>query len=171
MNYKPQVHKQIAAALIILVALYGALFYFVKPIQAADIMSRLLFAAKLLSFVPLPLLAGIGATVVARYSDSSLIRGYEAEPPKRFSLLLAYNSNTIEQTLLHSISVVTFCLVAPQPMLIFAVAQVTAFLLGRLLFFLGYRRDSIQRLMGFVIGYYPVIVAVVASCVFTLITA
>lgn len=168
MSYKPEVHKRIAVGISILAALYGAAFFVLPPVQAIDSASRLLLAAKLLGFIPLPLLAGVWATVFVRYSDASLIQGYKAAPSERLALLHAYNANTLEQTALHALSIVAFCAVVPQRLLVFAMAQVAAFLLGRLLFFLGYRRAPLKRLVGFVLGFYSAVAAIVTSCAFAL---
>jgi hypothetical protein len=170
MNHKTQVHKQIASALTALVVLYGAVLMIASPIKATDSIERLVFAAKLLGFLSLPLLCGIGLTVVARYNDASLIQGYKAVS-ERLEFIRAYNTNTLEQTTVHALSVVAYCVVVPQQWLVFALAQVLAFILGRLFFYFGYRRAALQRFFGFVMGYYPAIVAVLTACVFAIVPA
>jgi hypothetical protein len=68
-----------------------------------------------------------------------------------------------------ALSLVAFCAVVPASLLVFAYAQVVAFLLGRLMFFTGYQRAPLHRLVGFAVGYYPSVVAVFVSCVISLI--
>ncbi len=168
MSHKILVHKHIAAALCILAVLYAAVYFLVGPVMAIEPVARLLLAAQLLGFVALPLFVGIALTVHARYSDSSLIQGYKSSPTERFVFLQAYNTNTLEQVALQALSLVAFCAVAPEPLLVFAYAQVAAFLLGRFMFFVGYQCAPMHRLVGFAVGYYPSVVAVGASCLFTL---
>lgn len=168
MSHKVLVHKHIAVALCILALLYAAVYLLVAPVGVAEPVARLLLAARLLGFVALPLLAGIALTVHARYSDSSLIQGYKSAPTERFAFLEAYNTNTLEQTALQALSLAAYCVVVPEPLLVFAYAQVAAFLLGRLMFFVGYQRAPMRRLVGFAVGYYPAIAAVGASCLYSL---
>lgn len=171
MSHKLLIHKHIAAALCILAVLYAAAYCLLDPIRAIDPFTRVLLAAQLLGFVALPLFVGIAFTVHARYSDSSLIQGYKSSPTERLAFLQAYNTNTLEQLALQALSLVAFCAVAPEPFLIFAYAQVAAFLLGRLMFFVGYQHAPMHRLVGFAVGYYPSVIAVGASCMFSLFAA
>ncbi len=168
MSHKVLVHKHIAAALCILAVLYASVYFLVEPVRAIEPVARLLLAARLLGFVALPLLVGIALSVHARYSDASLIQGYKSSPTERFAFLQAYTTNTLEQAALQALSLVAFCAVAPEPLLVFAYAQVAAFLLGRLMFFVGYQRAPMHRLVGFAVGYYPSIAAVGASCLLSL---
>lgn len=168
MSHKVLVHKQIVAALCILTALYAAVYFLAEPVLAIEPVARLLLAARLLGFVALPLLVGIALSVHARYSDSSLIQGYKASPTERFAFLQAYTTNTLEQASLQALSLAAFCAAAPEPLLVFAYAQVAAFLLGRFMFFVGYQRAPMHRLVGFAVGYYPSIAAVGAACLFSL---
>lgn len=144
------------------------MYVIVEPVEVAEPVARLLLAARLLGFVVLPLLTGIALMVYARYDDSSLIQGFKSSPNDRFAFLQAYTTNTLEQTALHALSLVAFCAVVPEPLLVFAYAQVAAFLFGRLMFFVGYQRTPMHRLVGFAVGYYPAIAALGASCLYSL---
>ena len=170
-SHKSGVRRQIGAGVAILGAIYGIVFFLTPAIEANDSTARLALAAKLLGFVSLPLIAGVGATVLARYGDSSLIHGYKAPINDRLAMLLAFNLNTLEQTVLHALSIAAFCVTVPGALLSFAVAQVGAFIIGRALFFVGYRRNPLHRFVGFVVSYYPALAAIVAACTFTIINA
>jgi hypothetical protein len=169
MSYKVLVHKHIAAALCILTVLYVTVYLLVEPLRSPEPVTRLMFAARLLGFASLPLFVGVASTVYTRYSDASLIQGYKSLPTERLQFLQAYNTNTLEQLALLALSLVAFCAVVPASLLVFAYAQVVAFLLGRLMFFTGYQRAPLHRLVGFAVGYYPSVVAVFVSCVISLI--
>jgi MAPEG family len=171
MGYKTVVHKHIVAAICILLILYEGVYLIVDPILGIESVNRLLFAAQLVGFVSLPLFVGIALTVHARYSDSSLIQGYKSSPTERLLFLQAYNTNTLEQLALSVLSLLAFCATAPEPLLVFAFAQVAAFLLGRVMFFIGYQRAPMHRLVGFAVGYYPSVVAVGAACLFTVLAS
>jgi hypothetical protein len=168
MNHKILVHKHIAAALAILSVIYSATYFLFPSAQSVEPVARLLLAASLLGFVSLPLFSGIALAVHARYSDSSLILGYRSSPTEGFGFLQAFISNTLEQSALQSLSLLAFCATAPEPLLVFAYAQVAAFLIGRAMFFFGYRSSPMHRLAGFAVGYYPSVAAVGASCFFAL---
>jgi hypothetical protein len=169
--HKNQVHRQVAVALAILVVLYLTIWLGAAPMPAADVPHRLLLAAKLMGFAVLPLFAGISAAVYARYSAAALIQGFKSVPSERLALLLAYNQNTLEQTVLHALSLPIFCVTVPAALLVFAYAQVAAFLLGRLMFYIGYRRAPLQRLAGFAVGHYPAIAAVLVGCAMAVFSA
>ena len=62
-------------------------------------------------------------------------------------------------------------MVVPEFLLSLAVAQVCAFLIGRVLFFVGYRRSPLHRFLGFVVSYYPALAAIVAACAYSIIAA
>jgi hypothetical protein len=168
MSHKNHVHKHIAAALCILVVLYAAAYFLLEPARSIEPVVRILLAAKLLGFLALPLFVGIAVTVHARYSDSSLIQGYKSTPTERLEFLRTYNTNTLEQLALQALSLVAFCAVAPESLLVSVYSQVAAFLLGRFMFFVGYQNAPMHRLVGFAVGYYPSVIAVGASCIFSL---
>lgn len=159
MNHKSIVHKHIVAAIMILAVLYAAVYLFAEPVHLVETAGRLLLPARLMVFIALPLLAGVGAAVHARYSDASMIHGYQSLPNEHFKFLQAYTSNTLEQASLQAMSLVAFCAVVPEWLLVIAYAQVGAFLLGRFMFFVGYQKNPLHRLAGFAVGYYPSILA------------
>ncbi len=171
MSHKTVVHKHVIAALCIIGVLYEGVYLLVYPVLGIDSVERLLFAAQLLGFLALPLFVGIAFTVYERYSDSSLIKGYQSTSTERFQFLQAYNTNTLEQLALAGLSLTAFCASVPENLLVFAYAQVAAFLLGRTMFFIGYQRAPMHRLVGFAVGYYPSVVAVGAACLFTVLAS
>lgn len=166
-RHKTIVHKHIIAALVTLASIYGLVFMLIPAQPGIEASARIMLGAKLLGFLALPLLFGIATTVHARYCDASLINGYKATSTERISFLLAYNSNTLEQTVLHTLALLAFCAAAPESLLPISIAQVAAFLLGRAMFFIGYRKDPMYRLAGFAVGYYPAIAAILSACFFT----
>jgi hypothetical protein len=168
MNHKSLVHKHIAAALVILSVIYAAAYFLIPSMHGIESVSRLLLAAKLMGFISLPFFSGIALAVHARYSDPVLINGYKSSPTEDFVFLQAFISNTLEQTALQALSLAAFCAAAPESLLVLAYAQVVAFLIGRTMFYFGYRSSPMNRLVGFAVGYYPSIAAAGASCLFVL---
>jgi hypothetical protein len=168
MPHKKIVHQQIAIALMLLAIIYGAIAYYSPYAPSADVVARLAYACTLQVFIVFPLYIGIMVAVYMRYSSANLIQGYGATTEEKFSLVQAYNKNTVEQTLLHALSIFTFCSVVPAYLLKFAVAQVLAYLLGRALFAIGYKINPLYRLTGFALGSYPAYLAILISSFFAL---
>ena len=122
----------------------------------ATVGERLSFALWADVFIALWL--GISIALLARHrfftpediDGGGLTRGSETA-----SILQATLQNTLEQTVLAVLAHVTWATLMPVSWLSAIPAAVVLFLVGRVLFLLGYRGGAPSRALGFALTYYP----------------
>jgi hypothetical protein len=134
----------------------------------ATVAERLSFALWADVFIALWL--GICIAVLARHrfftpgdiDGGGLTRGSETA-----SVLQATLQNTLEQTVLAVLVHLTWATLMPVSWMSALPAAVVLFLVGRLLFLLGYRGGAPSRALGFALTYYPsllmLVIVVVAA--------
>lgn len=155
MNYKAVVHKQIGLGIFSIGALY--LIFILLPTSWMESSREQALSISLLMLAT-PLFFGIGKVLMARYGNSTLINGYQAsDEPIEFEK--AYLENTKEQTLAATIVAVALNAVLPDNWFFLQYAQAFAFLLGRLVFYVGYRSSPMNRFSGFVITWYSTLIS------------
>lgn len=84
---------------------------------------------------------------------------------ERAKILQALLQNTLEQTVLVLPVYGWWTLAAPAGMLAVAPAAAGLFVLGRLLFFIGYTRGAPGRACGFGLTFYPTVILLAAALV------
>jgi len=134
----------------------------------ATVAERLSFALWADVFIALWL--GISIALLARHryftpediDGGGLTRGSETA-----SVLQATLQNTLEQTVLAVLVHLTWATLMPVSWMSAIPAAVVLFLVGRLLFLLGYRGGAPSRALGFALTYYPsllmLVIVVVAA--------
>ena len=112
----------------------------------------------------MPLSLGVLAIVLKRYRSEDLIRG-DLSSNSGIEVERAYLQNTVEQTLIALPIVASFGTMASGNMLKIIPLHIFVFLVGRLLFWFGYRKSYAARIPGFVVTNYANI-ALALGCVY-----
>jgi hypothetical protein len=86
-------------------------------------------------------------------------------------LLQALLQNTLEQTAIAVPVYLCWGVVAPQAMLAIVPAAAVLFLVGRLLFFIGYAGGAASRAFGFALTFYPTVALLMGCAWFLLLRA
>ena len=157
----------IAGAAITFVVIVGAIL--MGPIALSPEASageRLAVAIRADAFIALWL--GISVGLLARHrfftpediDGGGLTRGSETA-----SVLQATLQNTLEQTVLAVLVHLTWATLMPVSWMSAIPAAVVLFLVGRLLFLLGYRGGAPSRALGFALTYYPSVLMLVVVVV------
>lgn len=158
MSHKPIVIKQIIFGFLFVVALSAVLWIVFPEPKNLDRVTYTLSWAALYS---LPLIVGIHSTLFTRFNSHDYIKGYAAENQPGFNA--AYLSNTVEQTLLNVLAAFSLGMVAPQSFIKLVPIQACIFLVGRMLYFASYKKNPMQRFIGFVMGYYAALLSISAT--------
>ncbi|PID45010.1 MAG: hypothetical protein CSB47_10210 [Proteobacteria bacterium] len=87
--------------------------------------------------------------------------GLSGNDTKQASLLQTLLQNTLEQTLLASLVYCAWSIVMPSTWLSVVPISAIAFGLGRILFFIGYKKGAPSRALGFTLSFYPSIAMLV----------
>ncbi len=125
-----------------------------------DTASRIAFVAHWLLLPGLALLFGIGLVANQRFFVADAIDG----GPSSSSLIeitLRYNLNTLEQTALAAIAWLGLALVLSHEYLKLIPAMAISFLVGRILFFIGYLIAPTARALGLGLTAYPTFAALI----------
>ena len=102
--------------------------------------------------------------VLKRYQSDDLIRGCFSTN-QGIEVERAYLQNTVEQTLITLPLALSYGTLAPAPFLKAIPLHALVFLIGRVLFFIGYKKSYDKRIVGFVITNYAN-VGLFVGCVF-----
>lgn len=147
-NYKSNVALQIVLGIVLGVALWLVLFWW-WPSAATDRLQAIGYG---LLVACLPLVGALQLVLFERFNSSELIKGRaESEP---MSIRRAFLDNTVEQTLLVAIALCCGAALLPITWLTAIYATSGVFIVGRLLFYLGYANNPMRRFVGFVMGHY-----------------
>jgi hypothetical protein len=126
------------------------------PLPADDAASRLAFAARWLLIPGLTLLAGIIAAAQQRfYTDA--IDGTRVPRSYSHEIVLRYNTNTVEQSLLVVILWPALAALLPRDQLMLVPAAAILFGVGRLTFWLGYMIHPLARAFGMALTAAPTV--------------
>jgi len=115
--------------------------------DADDVASRLAFAAHWLLLPGFALLVGVGLVANQRFFVADAIDGGPSES-WLIQIALRYNINTVEQSVLAAIAWSGLALTLPHEMLKLIPAMAISFLVGRVLFFIGYLIAPVGRALG-----------------------
>ncbi|PIE40571.1 MAG: hypothetical protein CSA49_07725 [Gammaproteobacteria bacterium] len=130
----------------------------------------------LLSLYAVPLLFFTNLMVIKRFADKGLIKAaYNKTYPVRAGTKTdkadidqAVLQNTLEQTVITLPLVTGFIALSPPSWLVLLPVHLSIFIVGRLLFWIGYRINWYMRLPGFVMGNYSNLV-LMGVCVYLII--
>jgi hypothetical protein len=126
-----------------------AIFYSLWPVSSelTDVVARLGYTARALTFAALPLLIGIITVANTRFSSAAIDPTRHVE-----SAALEINGrfvdNTVQQLLLFSIATLALCTVLTPSGMRVIPAAVAVFVIARTVFWIGYRVRPIYRAAG-----------------------
>jgi hypothetical protein len=143
----------VVVALVLLQA--KTLFGFVV-LPADEPVSRLVFVVRWL-FLPACTLA-LGIQFAARrgfYAD--MIDGNRFPTSHSLEINLRYNQNTVEQLVLAAVTWLNLSLVVSHENLVLVPAMVSLFVVGRLMFWLGYLIRPVARAFGMILTALPTV--------------
>lgn len=164
MDYKAVVHKQIGAGIFLTGVLYGTIICLPLNWIASSREQALAFSLLVLA---IPLFFGIGKVLMARYGDSNLINGYQASD-QSIAFEKAYLENTKEQALAAVIAAIALNAVLPGNWFSLQYAQALTFVLGRAVFYVGYRASPMKRFSGFIMTWYSTLISFALAVYFLL---
>lgn len=124
---------------------------------APDIGARLTYIAVWCLPPVICMAAMIGIVARARFSSFGEMDPAELQSAKKISEYRNILQNTSEQVLLAVLTYVIWALLMPVGFQIVAAASSVMFVLGRILFFEGYRRGAASRALGFGLTFYPTV--------------
>jgi uncharacterized membrane protein YecN with MAPEG domain len=117
---------------------------------------RLAFAARLLAVPGFVLLVAILMVSTARRFSAEDIGGQAAGPPSdKLAIKAAFLQNTLEQTVLAGGFYLALAAVAGGPWLALIPVAALLFVVGRVLFYLGYHRGAKGRALGMALTMIP----------------
>ena len=125
-----------------------------------DTAARLAFVAHWMLLPGLALLFGIGLVANQRFFAADAIDGGPSES-RLIQIALRYNLNTLEQVALAAIAWFGLALTLPHDQLKLVPAMAISFLVGRVLFFVGYLIAPTGRALGLGLTAYPSFAALI----------
>ena len=165
MSYKDPINKGMAVGLLVFLAL-AAIGWIVIP--SPEVYSNK-YWLKWCFLYSLPLSLGVFAIVLKRYGSEDLIKGYLSSN-QGIEVERAFLQNTVEQTLIALPLVVSFGAMASASLLKAIPLHAFVFLVGRLLFWFGYKKSYSARIPGFVVTNYAN-VALALGCIYLVFNA
>jgi len=149
------------AAVVLLLFTWSRLSTLPLPVpDGDDAAARLAFAAHWLLLPGIALFFGIALVANQRFFVADAIDGGPSQS-RRIEIALRYNTNTVEQTLLAAIAWAGLALTLSHDMLKLIPAMAVSFLVGRVLFFIGYMIAPVGRALGLGLTAYPTFAALV----------
>ena len=150
------------AAIVTLLMLWLHLAQLQLPLpHGDDQVSRLAFAARWLLLPGLALFAGIAVVAKLRFFVPDAMDGARDSQSRLLEITLRYNQNTLEQTVLAAIAWAGLALTLPHQMLTLIPAMAIVFIVGRLLFWIGYLITPVARALGLGLSAYPTFAALI----------
>lgn len=117
---------------------------------------RFAFLMRTMVFVTLPLLFGIIAIAFQRLDPRNVI-GQKLRTDTPADINKRYVANTIEQLLLFFFVHAALIYYMPKEEAISLILLASLFIVGRMIFWVGYHRDKFTRALGFGITFYPIV--------------
>jgi hypothetical protein len=149
MGYRSFVHIQVACALLVIFAAVALGLATLNSVGTPPLM----LAIKLGWVYALPLAASIMAVMFERAGSPDAILGYRAQVDGR-SLRQAVLQNTLEQSSLGFLALLTFGSSCPPGCAGLLMVAALLFIGGRLLFVVGYAISPMYRFFGFSLNFY-----------------
>jgi hypothetical protein len=144
------------AMAITVIGLAGAIVLLGPKSAGISVTGRLALCASCLLAPALTLAFSIARLAGYRFSSPQDIGGSGLTSGSRTAVLLqSLLQNTLEQTVLAGLTYVAWGVLAPASFLAALPAAATMFLIGRVLFFIGYAHGAQARSLGFALTFYP----------------
>ena len=146
---------------------YIATAYYFFPTQYSptfELQSNMQFTIRCDLFALSMLLLGIGVVAKQRFFSSTAISGNTDKIDQTIIINLRYIQNTLEQTILLFITHLALATILPINSMKLIPILVSLFIIGRILFWVGYHRSPISRAFGFVTSFYPTAFAMIYCC-------
>lgn len=135
--------------------------------QDATISQRLSFAAPSLALFAWCLTFAIGRLARHRFFSPEDIHGAALrQNSERAALLQTLLQNTLEQSLLAAIVHLCWAITMPPAWLTVILFAAVAFVVGRVLFFVGYSKGAAARALGFALTFYPSVIMLICNCLY-----
>ncbi len=131
------------------------------PIAADGAAARLALAARWLLAPAFTLFAGIAAIAAMRLFSARAMEGGETGQGRFVDITLRYNRNTLEQTMLAAVAWAGLALALPAAELTLIPKLAVLFVIGRVIFWMGYLFAPWARAYGFALTFYPTAIALV----------
>jgi uncharacterized MAPEG superfamily protein len=137
------------------------------PAEWSTAGDKIALAFKCAGFALVPGIVGI-CTVSAQRLDPKMWVGREAKPNSSLDLNTRFILNTFEQFAAFLVAIVVVALYSPQEEARALPILTTLFLLGRLLFWVGYHNNPYLRAFGFGLTFYPTVAVFIWYVLFLL---
>lgn len=147
--------------------IYIGIAYYWLPIDVApsiDPQSRLQYVIRCDLFAILMLLLGIACVAKQRFFSPTAIGGDTLEADRSIVINIRYIQNTLEQCVLLFITHLALATIVPAETMKLIPILVSLFVIGRLLFWIGYHHSALSRAFGFATTFYPTAVCLIYSC-------
>lgn len=138
-------------------------FHF-EPLHWETYAERFAFLMRVMVFVALPLLLGIISIAFQRLDPRNVI-GQKLRTDTPADINKRFVANTIEQIILFFIVHAAMLYYAPSEDAIAFVLLASLFIVGRIIFWVGYHKDKFTRALGFGITFYPIVGAYIWTAV------
>ena len=142
-----------ACILLFCVGMIAVYFPLPKP-RLPTLLDRVVFTLRWLIVSLFTVFAGIIWVGNTRYSTSA-INPLDPSGKKYVEIRSRYLQNTVEQFLIHSLSLVVLATYLSEENMNFVPLLVAVFSIGRLLFAVGYSIDPLRRGFGFAVTFLP----------------
>ena len=150
-----------SAAVILLVLAWSQLDRLPLPVpDGDDTATRIAFFAHWMLLPGIALFLGIAMVANQRFFVADAIDGGPSES-KLIQIARRYNTNTVEQTILAAIAWSGLALALPHDQLKLIPAMAISFLVGRILFLIGYMIAPVGRALGLGLTAYPSFAALI----------
>jgi len=156
MNHKNAVFKRIFLGFASILILGGLLWLVIPNPIAPD---RVMYTLSWSALFSIPLFLGIHTTLFQRFGSEDLIKGHASSGKLGFHG--AYLSNTAEQALVNVLTAISLGMVVPVEFIKVVPIQACIFIVGRVWFFVAYKKDPMSRFAGFAMGYYAAVISLV----------
>lgn len=155
--------------LVVLVAnwLVAGLVFFVlaefitwKPESWSTLEDKLFLVMRNVTFAGVPLVVAIAIVALQRLNPALMV-GNVAVPNSSLDINTRFVLNTAEQYLLFTVSQLGMMLHAPHENAKNLIVLTVIWLVGRILFWVGYHKNAALRAFGFGLTFYPSLMAIV----------
>ena len=146
-----------AAVTSVIFIYFGYRFYPFEIPKLMTMADRLAFVFQFELFAMLMLLAGIGSIAKQRFQNKDAIDGATSNLPSAIEINLRYLQNTLEQFVLVVIAHLVLVTVIDSESVKIIPILVCWWVIGRILFWVGYHQFPVGRAVGFGITFYPTV--------------
>lgn len=131
-----------------------------KPESWSTLEDKLFLVMRNITFAGIPLVVAIAIVALQRLNPALMV-GNVAVPNSSLDINTRFVLNTAEQYLLFVVSQLGMMLHAPHENAKNLIVLTVIWLVGRLLFWIGYHKNAALRAFGFGLTFYPSLMAIV----------